>query len=660
LVAALSLGLVAAGRGAPAAPAAPVKPVAPLPSITVQADQPGAKLNPAMWGIFFEDINFGADGGLYAELVKNRSFEFDVPMMGWTNLVKAGARGSLEMQGRDPLNAANSHYLHVQVDAAGAGFGLSNEGFRGMGVRLGEVYVFSAFGRLVGEGSVSLRVELVSANGRVLGAGKVAGFGPQWKKLECRFKSTETDPKARLNVFFEGKGALDVDMVSLFPLRTWKNRPGGLRADVAQMLADLRPGFMRFPGGCIVEGHVLANRYQWKTTIGKTEERKLILNRWNDEFKHRPAPDYFQSFGLGFFEYFQFCEDIGAQPLPILNCGMACQFNSNELAPLDQLEPYLQDMLDLIEFANGPVTTPWGRKRAEMGHPLPFNLKLLGVGNEQWGPQYVERYERLAKVLKQKYPQVQLISSAGPDPSGEKFDFLWPKLRALNADLVDEHYYRPPAWFRDNAHRYDNYDRKGPKVFAGEYAAQSVATCSPENRNTWECALNEAAFMTGLERNGDVVRMASYAPLFGHVDGWQWKPNLIWFDNLRVCGTPNYYVQQMFARNRGAVVLPVQCVGAPGLFVSATRDAAGDLILKVVNPGSSPVTARIQIRGIRIATGTALVMVGQPQDENTLDLPKKVIPVRQYLRGAPSASAPGGFVNVFGPYSFWTMRLQER
>ena len=210
-------------------------------------------------------------------------------------------------------------------------------------------------------------------------------------------------------------------MVSLFPQKTWKNRPNGLRADLVQLLADLKPGFVRFPGGCIVEGRYLSTRYQWKTTIGKPEERKLIINRWNDEFKHRPAPDYFQSFGLGFFEYFQLCEDIGAEPLPILNCGMACQFNSGELVPLDQLDPYIQDALDLIEFANGPATSTWGAKRAEMGHPKPFNMKLLGVGNEQWGPQYIERYERFAKVLKAKHPEIKLISSAGPSPDDDRF-----------------------------------------------------------------------------------------------------------------------------------------------------------------------------------------------------------------------------------------------
>jgi alpha-L-arabinofuranosidase len=326
---------------------------------------------------------------------------------------------------------------------------------------------------------------------------------------------------------------------------------------MVQALADLRPGFLRFPGGCIVEGARLDVRYQWQKTLGPVSERELLVNRWNYEFKHRPTPDYFQSFGLGFFEYFQLAEDIGAEPLPILNCGMACQFNSGELVPLDKLAPYIQQALDLIEFANGPVTSPWGARRAALGHPEPFHLKLIGVGNEQWGPQYVERYAAFHRVLKDKHPEILLVSAAGPSPQDERFHYLWPELRKLGADVVDEHCYANPIWFLSHSRRFDGYDRKGPKVFFGEYAAQSDYITSTKNRNDLETALAEAAFMTGMERNADVVRMASYAPLFAHVEGWQWKPDLIWVDNLSVLRTPNYYVQQLFSRNRGDVVLPL-------------------------------------------------------------------------------------------------------
>ncbi|MFO1514648.1 MAG: hypothetical protein U1F83_17350 [Verrucomicrobiota bacterium] len=341
-------------------PALPAEPI----TLTVQADKPGAKINPAMWGIFFEDINLGADGGLYAELVKNRSFEFPDAMMGWKSILgfsSGPAQGSLSIRSDAPFSPANPHYLRIESVGA-APYGVANEGFRGIGVREGQNYDFSAQIRAA-EGSPAVRIELVNGTGQVLASAKIDAVTPEWKKHSATLRVMGTEPKARLKVLLQGKGKVDFDMVSLFPQKTWKNRPGGLRADMVQLLADLKPGFLRFPGGCIVEGNVLTNRYQWKTTIGPIEERKLIVNRWNFEFKHRPTPDYYQSFGLGFFEYFQLCEDIGAEPLPILNCGMACQFNSGQLVPLDQLDPYIEDALDLIEFANGPVTSPWGVKR---------------------------------------------------------------------------------------------------------------------------------------------------------------------------------------------------------------------------------------------------------------------------------------------------------
>jgi len=630
----------------------------------VRADRPGAKISPTMYGIFFEDINFGADGGLYAELVKNRSFEFPDPMMGWSEVKKGAAASSLATLDQDPFNAANPHYLRITTTAAGDGYGVANEGFSGMGVRKGEEYLFSAYAR--GDKKATLRVELVTADGQVLAQAKIKGLAAAWTKESASLRPSATEAHARLQVLLETPGTADLDMISLFPKKTWKDRPNGLRADVVQWLADLKPGFMRFPGGCIVEGRYLSTRYQWKNTIGKPEERRLLINRWNDEFKHRPAPDYFQTFGLGFYEYFLLCEDIGAEPLPILNCGMACQFNSNELVPLDQLDPYIQDAMDLIEFANGPASSTWGAKRAAMGHPRPFNMKLLGAGNEQWGPQYIERYERFAKVLKEEYPEIRLVSSAGPSPDDERFDFLWPKLTRLKADIVDEHCYANPAWFFDSAHRYDGYSRSGPKVFMGEYAAQSVKTVSPENRNNWECALSEAAFMTGLERNADVVVMSSYAPLFGHEDRWQWRPNLIWFDNLSSYGTPNYYVQQLFSRNRGDVVLPVEVSGQqppsskqPGLYVTASRDEkASEIILKVVNSAARPIAADVQIKGAkRVASqGTMIVLAGEKlTDEDAIAEPRRVAPVTSTLKGAGSE-----FKHAFGPWSLTVLRVKTR
>ncbi len=525
-------------------------------SITIQAGQPGVKINRAMWGIFFEDINFGADGGLYAELVKNRGFEFPDPLMGWSKLSPSKARGQISIHDENPFNPKNSHYLRLESEGRDL-FGVANEGFRGIGVKQGEAYDFSAQVRNV-SGTPALRIGLYSGDGALLDTVKIEKISTDWEKRTAVLHPNATDAKAKLYLLVDGKGAVDVDFVSLFPEKTWQQRPGGLRADMVQALADMHPGFVRFPGGCIVEGSELDKRYQWKKTIGPVEERQLLIDRWNYEFLHRPTPDYFQSFGLGFFEYFQLCEDIGAEPLPILNCGMACQFNSGELCPLDQLQPYIQDALDLVEFANGPTNSIWGAKRAALGHSEPFHLKMMGIGNENWLQPYYERYAQFHKALKEKYPEIKLVSSAGPDPADERFKSAWENLRQVPADIIDEHCYANPSWFFDNTHRYDNYDRNGPKVFFGEYAAQSDKIVSVNNRNNLECALAEAACMTGLERNGDVVQMASYAPLFANTEAWQWKPDLIWVNNFDVCLTPNYYVQKMFANNPGDATLPVK------------------------------------------------------------------------------------------------------
>jgi alpha-N-arabinofuranosidase len=627
-------------------------------TITVQADRPGATISPTLFGLFFEDINFGADGGLYPERVKNRSFEFPDPLMGWKKIENEG--GTITVREENPLNANNSHYVRLNVK--GRGVGLTNEGFRGIGVEKGAALTFSVDARRASGKSPVVRVELRSADGRAsLGAAELKGFTDQWRKYRVTLRPSGTDLKAQLRITAEGEGALDVDMISLYPRGTFNDRENGLRADLVQLLKEMKPGFLRFPGGCIVEGRHLDTRYEWKKTIGDVADRRLIVNRWNTEFKHRPAPDYYQSFGLGFYEYFQLSEDIGAEPLPILNCGMACQFNSNELAPLDGLDEYVQDALDLIAFANDPVTTEWGRRRAALGHPAPFNLKMIGIGNEQWGPQYIDRYKVFATTLKAKHPEIALISASGPDPDGERFDFAWSNLRGLNADIVDEHYYRPPSWFLANAGRYDNYPRTGPKVFAGEYAAQSKRTGSPENRNTWECALAEAAFLTGIERNADVVVMASYAPLLAHVDAWQWTPDLIWFDNLRSYGTPNYYVQKLFGANRGSVVLPVLLNGETkngrdGLYASASFDrGAGEIVLKVVNASASPKNVSLNLAGAKnVAKGAKVWTLASDdlQAVNSLEQPTKIAPVERKLTVTSNE-----FAHTFAPHSLSVLRL---
>jgi alpha-L-arabinofuranosidase len=601
-------------------------------TVTIRVDQPGAAINPAMWGLFFEDINFGADGGLYAELIKNRGFEFPDALMGWTTLSPSLAKGELSVRTEAPFNPANPHYLRLQSEGT-APFGISNEGFRGIGVRREETYDFSVRVRNVA-GTPKLSVRLYGGDGTLLASAELKDFTGDWQRRTATLQPSDTDPKARLAVLLDGAGTVDVDFISLFPTHTWKNRPGGLRADMVQALAEMHPGFLRFPGGCVVEGTVLARRYQWKNTLGPVESRPLLVNRWNYEFLHRPTPDYFQSFGLGFFEYFQLCEDIGAQPLPILNCGMACQFNSGELCPLDQLDGYIQDALDLIEFANGPADSTWGAKRAAMGHPEPFHLKMIGVGNEQWGQDYINRYARFARVLKEKHPEIALVSAAGPSPADDRFKLAWEKLRDLHADIIDEHCYALPDWFFDNTHRYDAYDRSGPKVFMGEYAAQSVGVLSTKNRNDLECALSEAAYMTGLERNADVVRMASYAPLFAQTEAWQWTPNLIWVDNQQVLLTPDYHVQRLFARNRGDRVLPVALehlttAEEKRFYVSSTLDEAmGEVIIKLVNAASNESSCQIDLTGIRgVKAGTVTVLQADRVDAvNAFDAPDRVVP----------------------------------
>ncbi len=587
-------------------------------NIDVDVSEVIAEIQPTMYGIFFEDINFAIDGGLYAELVKNRSFEFDKPLRGWTVLKDEGL--GVRTLPMNTGNPRNPRYLRIQIDDAGSGAGLKNEGFRGMGIKENVPHDFSIQIKGV-EGNVSaIRIELIDSQGEVFAEGRVDGVSDDWQTLETTFTPTRTVEKATMNVWFEGEGTVDIDMVSLFPTDTWKGRKKGLRTDLVQLLADMDPGFLRFPGGCIVEGFDLSQRYQWKNTVGDIDERVVTINRWNFEFDHRPAPDYYQSFGVGFYEYFLLAEDLEAEPMPIINCGMACQFNTGELVPLDDLEPYIQDALDLIEFANGSVDTEWGSLRADMGHPEPFNMKMLGVGNEQWGPQYIERYVPMVQAIKNKYPEMQIIAATGSDgsifPNGEEeIDYLWEQWRKLQPEIVDEHFYRNPDWFRESADWYDDYDRNGPKLFVGEYASQSVGVASPENKNNWETALSEAAFITGLERNAGVVTMTSYAPLFAHAEGWQWTPDLIWFDNLEAYATPNYYVQKLFSTNTGTHVVSIQedgkdLTGQNGLFATAAKDEeTGDLIIKYVNATDTDKELNINVNGASLEDrGTLTVL----------------------------------------------------
>ena len=568
------------------------------------------KIQPTMYGIFFEDINFAADGGIYAELIKNRSFEFDEPLTGWkqqnTKTLSPNLdSGFLTIYSDD--SQTNKNYARITV-YNDKNYILENEGFRGIGLHQNSRYDFSFDLENVSGNISAVNASLIDENGKIISTVPILIKGKGWQKYTAVFSPSRTVEKAKLKITFTGNGVVNMDMISLFPQDTWKGRKGGLRKDLVQKLYDLQPGFLRFPGGCIVEGRTLAERYQWKKTLGNVADREYLINKWSYGFAHRLTPDYYQSFGLGFYEYFQLSEDLGAEPLPILSCGMACQFNTAELVHLEELNPYVQDALDLIEFANGSENTKWGKIRAEMGHPKPFNMKYIGVGNEQWGEDYIERYKIFEKAIHGKYPDIKIISGSGPSPDGEFFEYGWKELKKLNAQIVDEHYYNSPEWFTKNAGRYDAYDRSGPKVFAGEYAAQSVGVVKPDNKNNWQTALSEAAFMTGLERNADVVTMTSYAPLFAHADGWQWTPDLIWFNNLQSYATPNYYVQKLFSNNKGTDLIKISENGNPvkgqnQLFASAVKDGENnEVIIKIVNTDSQEKSIEINPKNIKLAS----------------------------------------------------------
>ena len=621
--------------------------------LEVNTKKLGAPIQPTMYGIFFEDINYAADGGLYAEMVKNRSFEFPQHLMGWR------AFGNFEVEDDGPFER-NPHYVRLGYSGHRDKItGLENEGFFGIAVKEGATYRFSVWARCPEGGQSTLEVSFVKNNtmeeDQRFATVNIDISGKEWKKYTAELTSPRTEPKGALRIFLAGdKVTTDVEHISLFPKDTWKSRENGMRKDLAQALADMHPGVFRFPGGCIVEGTDLDTRYQWKNSVGPVENRPLNENRWHYTFGHRFYPDYFQSYGLGFFEFFQLCEDFGCEPLPVISCGLACQFqNPDPTIPgvhvaLDDLDSSIQDALDLVEFANGPVDSKWGKVRADMGHPEPFNLKYLAVGNEQWdydeahggyGPVFTERLKKFNVALRAKYPNLKLIGTTGPNSEGWDFDLLQPRMKQLKVDLYDEHYYRNEAWFLSHGLRYDTYDRKGPRVFAGEYACHGDG----KKWNHYETSLYEAAHMTGIERNADIVHMATYAPLFAHVEGWQWRPDAIWFDNLRSFKSVSYYVQQLFATNKGTHVLPLTMnqkpvagqAGQDGLFASSVFDkTTGEVIVKVVNTSKQPQNITLNLLGLQgtpSATTITLCHDGM-DDENCLDNPEKITPKTGYIQ----------------------------
>ena len=619
--------------------------------LVIQTKKLGAEIQPTMYGLFFEDINYAADGGLYAELVKNRSFEFPQSLMGWKSF------GKVSVKDDGPFER-NPHYVRL----AYAGHphkhtGLDNEGFFGIGVEKGKEYRFSVWARIPDGGKAGkLRVELINLSSmgekQAFAKANLTIDSKEWKKYQVILKPDVTDAKSVLRIFLDSPQTVDLEHVSLFPVDTWKGHENGLRKDLAQALADLKPGVFRFPGGCIVEGTDLATRYDWKKSVGAVENRPLNENRWQYTFQHRFYPDYYQSYGLGFYEFFQLSEEIGAEPLPVLSCGLACQFQNPDAGahvPVCELESYIRDALDLIEFANGGTDTQWGKLRAEMGHPAPFNLKFIGIGNEQWGKEYPEHLEPFVAAIRKAHPEIKIVGSSGPDSEGKQFDYLWPEMKRLKADLVDEHFYRPESWFLSQGARYDNYDRKGPKVFAGEYACHGKG----KKWNHYHASLLEAAFMTGLERNADIVHMATYAPLFADVEGWQWRPDMIWYDNLNSVRTVSYYVQQLYATYKGTHVLPLTmdkkpvtgAEGQNGLFASAVYDKAKDqYIVKVANTSDQVQPLQMTFAGMKkqqsFSQGKCIKLTSAEMDkENTLENPSAIVPQESEVEvGAQSLS----------------------
>ncbi|MFJ9747702.1 alpha-L-arabinofuranosidase C-terminal domain-containing protein [Streptomyces chartreusis] len=542
-------------------------------SITVDPAAKGAAIDDTMYGVFFEDINRAADGGLYAELVQNRSFEYSTddnrsytPLTSWT---LAGTGEVVNDAGR--LNERNRNYLSL-----GAGSSVTNAGYNtGIRVEQGKRYDFSVWARA--DSGTTLTVALKDAAGALATARQVAVKGG-WANYRATFTATRTSNRGRLAVAATGAAALD--MVSLFPRETYRNQQNGLRKDLAEKIAALHPGFVRFPGGCLVNtgsmedysaasGWQRKRSYQWKDTVGPVEERATNANFWG----------YNQSYGLGYYEYFRFSEDIGAMPLPVVpalvtGCGQNQAVDDEAL-----LKRHIQDTLDLIEFANGPATSKWGQVRAEMGHPRPFGLTHLEVGNEENLPdEFFDRFKQFRAAIEAEHPDVTVVSNSGPDDAGTTFDTAWKLNREANVEMVDEHYYNSPNWFLQNNDRYDSYDRSGPKVFLGEYASQG---------NAWKNGLSEAAFMTGLERNADVVKLASYAPLLANEDYVQWRPDLVWFNNRASWNSANYEVQKLFMNNVGDRVVPSKATttpdvsgpiaGAVGLSTWATSAAYDDV-----------------------------------------------------------------------------------
>ncbi len=630
------------------------------PASLIIHDDQAKPISPDLFGIFFEDINYAADGGLYAELIQNRSFEYTaVDNFDWNfftawELIQNGGQCSVALGTEAPIHPKNPRYLILNIDSGEVG--LRNYGFDGIAVKAGDSYDVSAFARLLSGTVGGLTVRLESHFGLTLAEAVLSAPTGEWAKVTATLQPTADDGHARFVLLASGAGSLALDVISLFPQKTFHNRPNGLRSDLAQVIGDLKPKFVRFPGGCLAHGDGLDNMYRWKDTIGSIETRHSQPNIWN----------YHQSVGLGYFEYFQFCEDIGAKPLPVVPAGTCCPNTGMKYTgrleegqqglTMDEMQDYVQEVLDLIEWANGPATSTWGAKRAEAGHPEPFGLEYLAIGNEdQISPLFKERFIMIYEAVKAAYPDIILIGTTGPRPEGEDYDKGWELAHELHMDMVDEHGYRPPEWYWDNLHRFDAYDRNASTVYLGEYAAHDLGRA-----NTLRSALAEAAYMTSLERNGDIVRLSSYAPLLGKHKRMQWTPNMIYFTNTSIRLSANYYAQQLFSANGGDVYLPLTLnVDSAEEVVAAScvrESATGDVILKLVSRAEQPLKVTIDLSSVGGVQGEAVctVLTGDAMDENSHWRPQTILPESTTV---PVASE---FTYEIPAYSLSVIRLKTR
>jgi len=597
------------------------------------ADRKGNAVSEGMIGLFFEDINYAADGGLYAEMLENRSFEFvdcygdkgdyytkPAPGYGWS---AEGDGAVLEFVTGSPLYRENPHYLRFTADREGAGF--KNKAYRGIYLRKGEEYRVSFYARMAsytGNFTVCVKKgDTVSAKALIKGRQDPADPWHKWIRYEAYLEAREDVDGADFVLSLDGKGIVEFDFISMMPADAVA---GVFRKDLFECLKGLHPGFLRFPGGCIVEGDTLENRYRWKESVGAPEARKSNFNRWavhgttRENGWHTEYSHYNQTLGIGFYEYFLLCEMIGAKPLPVLNVGLACQYQSYELVEpgTPEFGEFIQDALDLIEFANGSPDTFWGGVRARMGHEEPFGLSMVGIGNEQWQTKeadFFTRYRLFEKAIHEKYPEIKLIGSAGPDIISDHYRDAWSFYRQEGAEnenfcyAVDEHYYVKPEWFYDHVDFYDEYPRD-VKVFSGEYAAHPENGMNNPAANTLKGALSEAAFLTGVERNADVVILASYAPLFARLGYAQWSPDLIWFDENGTYPTASYYVQKMYGENMGTVTIPMEgqekALAGEAVYVNVTLDEkTREYIVKAVNAGDTDKSLEITDSGEKAVCG---------------------------------------------------------